>query len=188
VPGIAVFRYYHVANSPIKDLWGVCDFTGEGFCTTEDIDMLVRLGDLSSGIQVPPEYPNMDLNGDEIVNTQDITQWLDNAAAENGYSEPYPLGDTNLDGIVDFQDFVNLNNNWQATHLEQGTPVAWSSGDFDGNGIVAFPDFVAQNNNWQRAIAVASAVAVPEPSAILLLVLGGILFSGHHRHGRSVTN
>jgi hypothetical protein len=168
--GKTTFRFVEVADTSIEDPSSVCDFNGDGSCDTEDIDLLTRAGDLSAGVAAEGVDRRFDLNFDSVVDQADVAQWLSQAAMEAGYATPYLLGDTNLDGLVDFQDFVNLNNNWQQTSLVSGAGVAWSSGDFDGNGIVEFADFVAQNNHWQRALAAPSAVAVPEPSAMMLVV------------------
>lgn len=42
-------------------------------------------------------------------------------------------GDANLDGVVDFEDFLILSNNFG----EEGT---WEEGDFDCSGVVSFGD------------------------------------------------
>jgi hypothetical protein len=151
------------------DSVAVGDFNGDGMYNVADVDLLTRQ------IAASANEPEFDITGDDLVNINDLTRWLSVAAGENGFSEAFVQGDTNLDGVVDFTDFVNLNNNWQATTLNNETPVAWSAGDFDGNGIVEFADFVAQNNNWQRAIASARAAAVPEPSAVTLLIFSVVL-------------
>jgi hypothetical protein len=160
----------------------LCDFDGDGACTTADIDAMMSLGNISEGVAVDRFTSYFDLTGDSLVDDADITQWLADAAIENGYAAPYVIGDTNLDGTVDFADFVNLNNNWQQTQLSNGSPVAWSSGDFDGNGIVDFADFVVQNNNWQRSIASAAPItALPEPrhgTLFLSVVLGLVALRG----------
>jgi phospholipase/lecithinase/hemolysin len=160
------------------------DFNLDGIAGVADLDQLVlQLRAMRNGADSDAWF---DLNRDGLVDEADMQSWLAQAATENGFAEPYTVGDTNLDGIVNFSDFVNLNNNWQATHLDNGMPVAWSSGDFDGNGMVDFSDFVAQNNNWQRAIALASRAAVPEPSAYLLLVVGGICLRNRLRGCREM--
>ncbi len=42
-------------------------------------------------------------------------------------------------------------------------------GDFDRDGVVSFPDFLLLAANFGETAAVA---AVPEPSAVMLLVVG----------------
>ena len=53
------------------------------------------------------------------------------------YGEVYFAGDCDLDGDVDFQDFLHLSTNFGATD------AAWADGDFDVDGDVDFADFLA---------------------------------------------
>jgi hypothetical protein len=172
--GNTTFRFVRVADTSIADPTLTCDFNSDAACDADDVDLMTRAGDLSSGVEVTLENMRFDLNRDLVISLPDVQVWLASAAVENGFAESYVMGDGNLDGVVEFSDFVD-HNNWHATHLNNGMSVAWSSGDFDGNGIVEFPDFVVQNNNWQHAIASAVAVAVPEPSAILLITFSVIV-------------
>jgi hypothetical protein len=50
-------------------------------------------------------------------------------------------GDADLNGKVDFDDFVTLSSNF-------GALGGWSDGDSDGNGVVDFADFVLLANNF----------------------------------------
>jgi autotransporter-associated beta strand protein len=68
-------------------------------------------------------------------------------------------GDTNGDGIVNFADYGNLTNNYNA-------PGDRSTGDMNGDGIVNFADYGILTNNY--------GVATPEPASLSLLVLGGL--------------
>jgi hypothetical protein len=151
------------------------DFNNDGNFDTADINELTRY--MSSGAAFDAKY---DLTGDSAVTPADIAAWLDEAAGQNGFAEPYLLGDTNLDGTVNFADFVNMNNNWQSTTVGVD-PVAWQFGDFNGDGVVSFPDFVAQNNNWQRTISSAAAAAVPEPGTFGLIGMGLLGLLGRRR-------
>jgi hypothetical protein len=100
------------------------------------------------------------------------------------------LGDTNLDGVVNFADLVNLAQNYN----DSGT--SWAQGDFQYNGITNFADLVdlAQNYNTSLSGSQASqldsispsfaadwalaqqdaAAAVPEPASLGLLTLGAV--------------
>lgn len=79
---------------------------------------------------------------------------------------PYRAGDTNLDGRVDFTDFITVSKHW-------GFPInpLWKTGDFNGDNFVDFADFVLMSKNWTTS----QAVSVPEPSAWILCV-GGLLW------------
>ena len=54
------------------------------------------------------------------------------------------VGDSNLDGEVNFQDFLVLANNFGRTD------AAFADGDFDENGTVDFVDFLALSQNFGR--------------------------------------
>jgi fibronectin-binding autotransporter adhesin len=90
------------------------------------------------------------------------------------------MGDANLDGKVDFSDFVAL-----STHFGQADPV-WAHGNFLGDPTVDFADFVALSTHFgtnsltssQRAeiaaFAEAHSSAVPEPASLSLAGLGAL--------------
>lgn len=71
-------------------------------------------------------------------------------------------GDLNLDGFVDFNDFLGL-----ATNFAQDG--GWRDGDFTGDGRVAFDDFVVMARQFGRVQPIATAV--PEPNAAIILSL-----------------
>ena len=84
------------------------------------------------------------------------------------------LGDTNLDGSVEFADFLRLSSAF-------GTQGTWVDGDFDGDGEVAFPDFLALSGNFGESASVAVA-SVPEPHGCICMLLGIMgLFSSSRR-------
>ena len=76
----------------------------------------------------------------------------------------YQMGDANLDGKVNFEDFQILLDNWQ----NKGN---WLKGDFNGDGVITFADFQLMTDNWSPVERISS---VPENS-IGLLVIGGII-------------
>ena len=125
------------------------------------------------------------INWDSIVNGVDVAQLM--AAVNSGDGEtihdtnqdgaidlidvelledlvPDKLpGDANLDGQVDFPDFLALS---EAFGQETGL---WSRGDFDMDGRVDFPDFLILSQNFG---SVQTTQAVPEPIAATMLILG----------------
>lgn len=155
------------------------DFDLDGDADVNDANLLTTVGDLQAGL-IPgspgvPEY--FDFDRDTIVDEHDLDEFLKNAAQFNGFSQPYYKGDADLNGRVDFADFVRLNNNWQRI----ATPdhkLGWGAGDFNTDGRVDFSDFVEQNNNWRRANTFSAALGhisvVPEPigSSCLLFAVG----------------
>ncbi len=137
-----------------------CDLNGSGTCTVEDIDLLVA--------EV--------IRGNKSLS--DIDQWRADAAAENGFAEPYLVGDANLDGTVDAQDLNSLGRNWQsATGL-------WSSGDFNADNLIDAQDLNGVGGNWQKTIAAAAPAVVPEPTGCMLALLGLSLTMRRYRRDR----
>jgi hypothetical protein len=96
------------------------------------------------------------------------------------------LGDTNLDGMVNFTDLLTLATNYGSTNAD------WAMGDFNYDGTVNFTDLLALATNysvsltpgesesagispgfaadWNLAVSEAAA-AVPEPTSLGLLAL-----------------
>lgn len=130
------------------------DFDDSGATDVADIDALCMT--VTSGTNDSA----FDLTGDGNVNAEDVADFL----AQTGTV----AGDVNLDGEVNFSDFLVLSTNFgQSDHT-------WSGGDADCNGMVAFPDFLALSNNFGAG---AEAASVPEPagSALALLALIGVM-------------
>jgi hypothetical protein len=112
------------------------DFNDDGLYDGLDIDALVA--EIAAGTHQPP----FDLTGDGLVNLADRDAWLAEAGEVNlGPGLVYLLGDANLDGVVDGQDFIAWNN-----HKFQSV-AAWTKGDFTADGVVDGQDFLAWNAN-----------------------------------------
>ena len=151
-----------------------CDFNGDGVCSVGDIDLLMNAGSVDQGIPVDTGSGMFDLNSSRLIDEKDVTTWLSFAATENGFREPYKLGDANLDGTVDAQDLNVVGLNWQT----DGN--TWSTGDFNGDGIVGPLDLNKVGLAWLSSISpvAPAAVTAPEPStngicliAVLMLAL-----------------
>ena len=103
-----------------------------------------------------------------------FSEWLSQAATENSYSSPYLRGDTELDRDVDITDFNSLASNFD---LDGATaPHSWLEGNFDGDDDIDITDFNFLASNF--APDGYGASAVPEPSSLLLALLGLILLAG----------
>ncbi len=124
------------------------DFNDDGLFDCADIDMLVA--DIVAG----NHSPQFDLNGDSLVDLSDRDAWLAEAAAVNGLASPYRLGDANLDGVVDGQDFIVWNSN------KFTSAAGWCAGDFNADGFVDGQDFIAWNGNKFTSSNLLAGVAV----------------------------
>ena len=83
------------------------------------------------------------------------------------------LGDLDLDGDVDFFDYIATSNNFGETE-----GMGFQDGDMDGDGDVDFFDYIAVSNHFSDTLptsaSVAAAASVPEPTTIVLLVTGAL--------------
>ncbi|MEM8680167.1 MAG: hypothetical protein AAGF97_12535, partial [Planctomycetota bacterium] len=145
------------------------DFNNDGNYDCADIDLL------TSEIAGGGNNGDFDLTGDGSVDLADRDAWLAEAGAENLPSgNAYLLGDANLDGVVDGQDFIAWNGN-KFSNLD-----TWCGGDFNADGVVDGQDFIAWNGN--KFTSADGVHAVPEPT----LSLGALLLiaAGHLRRRR----
>jgi len=125
------------------------DFNRDGIIDVSDIDQLT--GQILSGEVIAIRY---DVSGDGLVNTDDRVHWV-------GEIMDTALGDANLDGVVDFADFLAMSSEFNE---ESG----WAGGDFDGDGVTEFSDFLILSQNYGSG----EFASVPEPSSLLLGILG----------------
>ncbi len=134
------------------------DFNSDGIFDCLDVDALTEA---VAGGTNPIAF---DLNGDSIVSTTDVDEWLSIAGNANLASQnPYLHGDANLDGVVDGSDLVIWNS-----HKFTST-AAWCQGDFNSDGSIDGQDFII----WNRNKFLSSDVnQVPEPGAAIGLAMG----------------
>ena len=110
---------------------GEGDFDRSGRPTISDLTLLrTAIGDPSF-----EDRGRFDLNRDGLLDSADEEAWIADVARTQS-------GDTDLDGDVDFRDFLTLARNFGAATTN------WSDGDFDGNGEVDIADFVALRGNF----------------------------------------
>ena len=129
------------------------DFDGDGELSTADIDQL------SARIQFESTDVWYDANEDGVITLEDLTSWLAHKGTE--------VGDTNLDGSVEFDDFLSMSRGF-------GLPGGWADGDFNADGLVDFADYLLLSGNFQGE---ANSQSVPEPKGSILLFIGAAAFA-----------
>lgn len=98
--------------------------------TPDDIDRLFEEAATEENAE------QFDIDGNALVNTDDVA-FVVEAVVDSQF------GDSDLDGDVDFADFLNLSANF-------GGSGEWADGDFDGDGLIGFADFVVMSKNFGR--------------------------------------
>ena len=128
---------------------------------------MFEMGNLATGVVTSVSTERFDLIDNNIIDAADITEWLSQAATEVGYDTPFSRGDINLDYDVDTQDLTAMIIDFTSAG---GTGKTWNTGDTDGDGDTDTADLTTAIINFTGARS--AAVAVPEPSSLLLLVIG----------------
>ncbi len=117
---------------------------------------------------------------DVAVGTPRAVGWIDNGGGSVTFAYA-ALGDTNLDWQVDVLDVANV---LAAGKFNSDSVATWAEGDFNYDGIVNVldtADFIT-TGLYDAGIynppagAVGAVAAVPEPSALCLLAIGGLGF------------
>ena len=100
------------ATNVLPNSLDVADFNADGELAVVDIDLLTAeiVASLHAGI--------FDLNGDTLVDTKDLDDWLV-LAGEANLGRPYQGGDANLDGQVDPSDPAFLDQLAHALRLSR---------------------------------------------------------------------
>lgn len=129
------------------------DFDADGQLTGNDIDLLTM------EIVAAKDSADFDLNGDLIVNTDDLSAWL-TSAGEANVGQAFQFGDANLDGLVNASDLNDMALNW----LQE--VATWTGGDFTADGRVNAADLNVLALHWPNSPA--AAAAVPEPGSLAL--------------------
>jgi hypothetical protein len=152
------FKSGQVTIAPFEQVPG--DYNFDGLADIDD------LNSLCSALNRERYSDSFDLNSDEKVDALDLQLHL--AIANT------TVGDTNLDGEVNFEDFNRLSAAF-------GTGRSWSEGDFDCDRDVDFSDFLALSSNFGGLGREASIASVPEPDiasscwCLLIILLGSNL-------------
>lgn len=114
---------------------GAGDFDRDGRLSGHDLALL----QLATNEPPPPQpdFSHFDLNKDGHINHLDLRSWVFDIAG-------VLPGDADLDGDVDFDDFLRLSQRFG----QEG--ANWSHGDVDCDGRVGFEDFLKLSINFGR--------------------------------------
>lgn len=138
------------------------DFDGSGVFDGGDVSALVaQYG------PAPPAGSEYDLNGDGTIDGSDLQFWLSDL---RGKTEGF-LGDFNLDDAVDGDDL----SAWQDGYSNGGDD--FGNGDINFDGTVTGTDFLGWQMIASQPTSLPAASAVPEPTGLVLGLLGLSLLS-----------
>jgi hypothetical protein len=142
------------------------DFDADGTLGAGDIDDLTV--QVAGGTN-PGAY---DLNGDALVDANDIGVWVRDLFNSWG-------GDANLDGQFNSGDLVGV---LASGTYEADVDSVWSTGDFNGDRRTNSSDLVVAlaDGGYEQGPR-AGVQAVPEPAGLSLLALAALLTSLSHR-------
>ena len=119
-----------------------------------------------------------DENGDGTVDQLDRTIWV------RDHKHTW-VGDADLSGEFNSSDLVVV---FQEGKYETGTTANWRQGDFNGDQFFNTADMVAAFQDGGYELGPRAAVsAVPEPSAMALLLLGWLAVVRHRRRDAGST-
>jgi hypothetical protein len=137
------------------------DFDQDGLLTAADIDIL------TSAVKAGTNIGEFDLNSDGLVNQVDRTIWVEQIA--NTF-----FGDSNFDGEFGSGDLVRV---FVEAEYEDGIDgnSTWADGDWNGDCEFDSGDLVFVFQRAEYETGQRNAHAVPEPSGLILLVLGGTM-------------
>ena len=122
---LGYYRLHGTIGSPRGDT------NGDGILTSLDIDTLYSALELGDA----PVSPHLDLNLDGQLNALDVA-----VLVRDIFRTDY--GDLNLDGDVDFEDFIQLSASFGS---DEST---WAEGNLDGEAGVQFADFLLLSQNF----------------------------------------
>ena len=135
---------------------GEGDFDADFALTAQDMDLL------SHEIRKPEPRVWFDLNGDDLVDQADRDAWVELLANTS-------FGDADLNGSVEFADFLSLSSNF-------GQEGGWAQGDFDGSGDVQFADFLLLSTNFGQTTEAVATVPEPDIQISMMFLVSVVLW------------
>ena len=146
------------------------DYNGNSLLDAEDLDL--------QAIQMNSPSPDLayDLTGDGKVDYADRQFWVEDASVKNSW-----IGDADLNGEFSSGDMVQV---FVRGLYETGNPAGWEDGDWNGDTKFGSGDMVAAfvGGGYEKGLKPggpkAAVSAVPEPSSVLLALLGVLSLVG----------
>lgn len=187
-PGIATFSLTDEASGNAVEIGTIDNSAGDGVVNMSGnvsilfADLFTSVapngGEFNFGIfdnmivtTLPDMSDPLDCDMDGMVGTSDIACATAETIADTLAAANIIAGDLNLDGVVEFPDFLTLSGNF-------GDPEAagvYANGDIDLSGEIDFPDFLALSGNF--GLSSAELAAVPEPGGFVLLLMPMLLLA-----------
>ena len=109
------------------------DFNNDDQLNATDIDLLYAAIGTATGTD------EMDLNGDSLVDSLDVTELVENRIGTR-------FGDINLDGSVNLTDFNVMAATFDS--LGENAGNGWNRGNFDGDTDIDLTDFNSLASNF----------------------------------------
>jgi hypothetical protein len=134
------------------------DFNFDKDITSDDADLLTAI--IAGG-----GYDILfDMNLDDDLNFDDLEILVHDVRGTY-------FGDANFDGLFNSTDLINI---LAAGKYETGQAAVWSTGDFNADGLFGTGDLILAlaDGGYENGALPPAAVAVPEPAAATLALLG----------------
>jgi hypothetical protein len=134
------------------------DFDASGGLELADINLL------SAEIVAGTNTASFNLNGDAVVDGDDLTVWVKDL-------KKTWFGDANLDGEFGSADLVAV---FDVGKFEKNEAATWDQGDWNGDGFFGSGDLVRAFQDGGYELGPVVAATVPEPSTLVLLSFAGL--------------
>ncbi len=135
------------------------DFDSDGQLTVQDIDRLAKAIRRNSTLSV------FDLDASGAIDANDLGYLVQDMIGTY-------LGDANLDSEFNTGDLVQV---LEAGEYETQQEAGWSEGDWNGDGVFDTGDLVKALEGGGYEMGPREPIAVPEPSAVALLISGALI-------------
>ncbi len=176
----AIIRWTYPGETSVRlEITGLVDHFGEIAGGNDGVDFYLLRNSSADTI----DYAVVSTGGSYTVDTTTYVQegdelfiaigYLSNDGSDSTFVDltfqvgPTLMGDVDLSGYVDDDDLSILLANWNLY-------ADWTTGDLDQNGFVADNDLSLILASWNDGTPPLDGSAVPEPTTLVLLAVGGL--------------